>query len=216
MLEMLRQGGLTMVPLGLCSIVALAIIVERALALRRRHVIDPRVERVLEEYSGEMSAAPALVICRRARGPFARLMEEVIASRHLDNAQLLETMNSMGRRQIGTMERGLTVLEIIAGVSPLLGLLGTVLGIVTVFGAISVSGVGNPQVLSAGISKALVTTVAGLTIAIPAVACHALLSKRVDDLAAEMQERATSFIMKMHGPQRPCHAGSENNVRAFE
>lgn len=194
----LQQGGWTMVPLGLCSVVALAVAIERFLALRRRGVIDPRVERLIEEYRGEQSAEQAIMVCRRAHGPFARIIEEIIKARHLDNFELIETMNSIGRRQLGRLERGLTTLEIIAGISPLLGLLGTVLGIVTVFGAISVTGVGNPQVLSAGISKALITTVAGLTIAIPAVACHGLLSRRVEELAAEMHERATAFIMKLH------------------
>ena len=130
------------------------------------------------------------------------LLQEIKKAYVGNGYQLLETMNSMGRRQLSYLERGLIVLEIIAGVSPLLGLLGTVLGIVTVFGAISMSGVGNPQVLSAGISKALITTVAGLTIAIPALACHGLLSRRADDLAAEMHERATSFIMKLHALQQ--------------
>lgn len=198
---MLQSGGWTMVPLGLCSVAALAVIIERAFALRRARILDPRVVRVVEDYDGERSVNAALTTCRRARGPFARLVEEILKARQLNHFQLLETMNSMGRRQVSHMERGLTLLEIIAGVSPLLGLLGTVLGIVTVFGAISVSGVGNPQILSAGISKALITTVAGLTIAIPALACHGILSKRVDDFAAEMQERATAFIMKLHVTQ---------------
>ena len=106
-------------------------------------------------------------------------------------------MHAAGRTQVGTLERGLTVLEIITGISPLLGLLGTVLGMVTVFNAITAAGLGNPQVLSGGISKALVTTVAGLTVAIPALACHTWFSRRVDDLAVEMQDRATGFIAKL-------------------
>jgi biopolymer transport protein ExbB len=201
--EVVKQGGWTMLPLGLCSVAALAVVIERVFALRRARVIDPRIERLIEDYHGEDAAPPALALCRHARGPFARIIEEILKARHLDNFELLETMNSTGRRQLASLERGLTLLEIIAGVSPLLGLLGTVLGIVTVFGAISVSGVGDPRVLSAGISKALITTVAGLGIAIPAVAAHGLLAKRVDDLAAEMQERATAFIMKLHATRDP-------------
>jgi biopolymer transport protein ExbB len=196
--EVLRQGGWTMLPLGICSVAALAVAVERGFALRRARVIDPRILRLIEEYSGEVSATNALNLCRRSSGSFARIVEEILKTRHLDNFQLLETMNSIGRRQLNSLERGLTVLEIISGISPLLGLLGTVLGIVAVFGAISVSGVGNPQVLSAGISKALITTVTGLTVAIPALAAHGLLSRRIDDLASEMHERATTFIMKLH------------------
>jgi biopolymer transport protein ExbB len=96
---------------------------------------------------------------------------------------------------VGQLERGLTVLEMVAGVSPLIGLLGTVLGMVTMFSAITAQGTSNPQVVSGGISEALITTVGGLAVAIPAVAAHALLSRRVEQYAIEMQERATSFLV---------------------
>jgi biopolymer transport protein ExbB len=99
------------------------------------------------------------------------------------------------------LERGLTMLEIIANVSPLIGLLGTVLGMVTVFDAVTAQGLGNPQILAAGISQALITTIAGLCVAIPALAFHGIYSKRVDELSIEMQERATAFLAKLHTPE---------------
>jgi len=191
---MLVQGGWIMLPLLVCSLAAATIIIERCLALRRAAVFDPRALRIVDEYVGERSAEQAIAACRRAEGPFARMVEEILKTRHLDHAHALETMYATGRTQVGVLERGLTVLEIVANVSPLLGLLGTVLGMVTVFNAITAKGIGNPQVLSDGISKALITTVAGLCVAIPALAFHSWLSKRVDDFAAEMQDRATSFI----------------------
>jgi len=202
MLEMIRQGGWTMVPLGICSLFGLAIIIERTIALRRSAVIDPKVLRLMDQYSGNTSDEEAIVACRKARGPFARIIEEIIKSRHLDHTQIVEGMHATGRNQINTLERGLTLLEIIAGVSPLLGLLGTVLGMIAVFNAITAQGLGNPQVLSDGISKALVTTVTGLCVAIPAVAGYSWFSRRADDLASEMQERATAFIAKLEGLQR--------------
>jgi biopolymer transport protein ExbB len=110
----------------------------------------------------------------------------------------MQTMEAVGRTQVGVLERGLTLLEIIAGTSPLLGLLGTVLGMVTVFNAITLQGIGNPQVLSKGISQALITTVAGLCVAIPALASHSWLARRVDDLADEMHHRAAGFLGKVH------------------
>jgi len=201
-LNMLKQGGWPMIPLGLCSVAAAAIIIERCLALRHKNVIDPRVLRLLDDYSGENHADQAIVLCQRIRGPFARIVEEVIKARHLDHTETLATMHATGRTQVGILERGLTVLEIIAGVSPLLGLLGTVLGMVTVFNAITMQGIGNPQVLSDGISKALITTVAGLSVAIPALAFHSWLTRRVEELATEMQERVTAFIAKMHAMPR--------------
>ena len=197
MFQMISDGGFIMLPIALCSIIAVAIIIERSMSLRRHRVLDARVLRLLTEYRGEEHAQQAIITCQRSRGAFARIIEEVIRVRHLDHAQAIESMHAVGRTQVGRLERGLTVLEIVAGVSPLLGLLGTVLGMVTVFNAITSQGLGNPQVLSEGISKALITTVAGLCVAIPALAFHSLFTKRVEDLAAEMQDRATSFIVKL-------------------
>lgn len=194
-----------MIPLALCSLIALAIVLERAFALRRQRVIETRLLHALESYQGtdEADATRLLGLCRRSNTPFARIIEEVIKTRHLEHAQAIEVMHAIGRTQLGRLERGLTIVEIIAGISPLIGLMGTVLGMVTVFNAITAEGLGNPQVLADGISKALVTTVAGLCVAIPALAFHGIFSKRVEDLATEMQNHATGFIVKLQSVQRP-------------
>lgn len=200
--ELFRQGGWPMYPLILCSLATVTVVIERAFALRRDRVISPEVVRVLHEYGHDngTSFGHMLSICKHAHGGFARIAEELIRMRHLTHAQLLETMHAVGRAHVGRLERGLTLLEIIAGISPLIGLLGTVLGMVSVFDAITSDGLGNPQVLSAGISKALVTTIAGLCVAIPALTFHGIYSKRVDELAVEMQERATAFLAKLPAP----------------
>jgi len=187
-----------MVFIAFCSLAGLAIIIERFVMLRRKRILDPRVVALVDHSSESTPPEPALDIGRKARGPFARIVEEIIGARYLPDAQVVETLQATGRAQVGTMERGLTVLEIIANVSPLLGLLGTVLGMVAVFNAITIEGIGNPRVLSEGISQALITTVAGLIVAIPASAFHSWLSSRVDDMADEMHERATTFISKLH------------------
>lgn len=204
LVTMIQQGGWPMIPLGVCSLAALAIVLERAVALRRNKVIAPEIVRILHEFGIENGATPShsLAVCQRTPGAFARIAEELIQSRHLSHAQLLETMHAVGRVHVARLERGLTLLEIITGVSPLIGLLGTVLGMVTVFDAITSQGLGDPQILAAGISKALVTTIAGLCVAIPALAFHGIYSKRVDELAIEMQERATAFLARLHAPER--------------
>ncbi len=196
---MIVQGGWPMFPLGICSLAAVAIVIERWLALRRAIVIDPQAIRTIDGYRGETSAAAAIVVCQRAGGAFARIMVDVLQKRHLSHVQAIESLHAVGRTQVSLLERGLTALEIIAGISPLIGLLGTVLGMVEVFNAITAQGLGNPQVLSDGISKALITTVAGLCVAIPALAFHSIFAKRVEELATEMQDRATSFIVKLEG-----------------
>ncbi len=202
MIHTLVQGGWVMVPIGICSLVGLTIVIERLIALRRSVVIDPRLLRLIEEYSERTAPESAVAVCQRLRGPFARIIEECVKARHLEHDQVIETMHATGRTQVGILERGLTVLEIVAGVSPLLGLLGTVLGMIAIFNAITIKGTGNPQVLSEGIAEALITTVAGLSVAIPALAFHSWLSRRVEDYAIEMQERATTFILKLMAIQK--------------
>jgi biopolymer transport protein ExbB len=197
MFHTLIQGGWPMIPLALCALAGLTVVIERLVALRKAKVIDPVILQLLEEYSDRTVPDSAIKVCRRVPGPFARIIEECIQARRLEHVQLVETLHATGRTQVAQLERGLTLLEIIAGASPLLGLLGTVLGMITVFSAISREGIGNPQVLSSGISEALVTTVAGLCVAIPALAMHSWLSRRVDDFATEMQERATGFIIRL-------------------
>lgn len=196
--ETLRQGGWPMIPIGICSVVALTIILERLFVLRRGRIIEENIRRVIENYSGEESADTASRVCASARSPFARIVEEVLRNRYLDHTRAFTALETAGRTQVGRLERGLTVLEIVAGISPLLGLLGTTLGMVTVFDAIASEGVGNPQVLSDGISKALITTVAGLCVAIPSLAFHSFLSRRVEDLATEMHDRAVNFATRLH------------------
>ncbi len=197
-LDMLAQGGWPMIPLAGCSLVAVTIIIERAIALRRAAVIDVKVIRAIEEYAGEASAEGALQVCRSSSAALSRIVEEVLRLRHLNPAQVREAMYAAGRVQAGRLERGLTLLEIIAGISPLIGLLGTVLGMLTVFNTITAHGIGDPQVLSSGISKALITTIAGLCVGIPALACHSWFSKCVDDLTTEMQGHITRLITKLH------------------
>lgn len=195
--EFLRQGGWPMVPLAICSIAALTVVLERALALRRTRVVPPAIVDLLTLYRGEGSAEAALQSCRRSKSPLGKLIEQLILRRSLDYVHVMETVNSAGRREVEKLERGLLVLEIVAGISPLIGLLGTVLGMVTVFDAITAEGLGNAQVLSEGISKALVTTVAGLSVAIPALAFHSVYTRRVESLSIELQDHATAFVSRL-------------------
>ncbi|MCX5769963.1 MAG: MotA/TolQ/ExbB proton channel family protein, partial [Candidatus Hydrogenedentes bacterium] len=134
-LGMLRDGGVCMVPLGACSLAAATIIIERALALRKDSVMEPHILRLVRDYNGEKSAESCVMSCRRSGRPLARVIEEVLQTRHLEHSQAIEAINATGRSQVARLERGMTMLEIIGIVSPLLGLLGTVLGMVDVFSA---------------------------------------------------------------------------------
>lgn len=200
-IELLEKGGWPMIPLAVCSVAGLAVVLERFIALRRKRVIPDAVVDIVSLYQGDGSVQSSLEVCRNRDSAFGRLIEVMIASRNLDHHQMIEVLHSNGRKEVEKLERGLLVLEIIAGISPLIGLLGTVLGMVTVFDAITAYGLGDAQVLSDGISKALITTVAGLSIAIPALAFHSYFSKQVDSLAIEMQERAVGLVTKLTSMQ---------------
>ena len=195
--EFLEQGGWPMIPLGLCSVAALTVIFERLFALRRGRNIPRTVISVMDLYQGESSIQGAIQACRHSNSPLARVIEELILARKHDYVHIMEALNAIGRREVERLERGLLVLEVVAGISPLIGLLGTVLGMVTVFDAISAGGLGDAQVLSAGISEALVTTITGLIVGIPALAFHSFFSKRVDSIAIEIQDLATAFVPKL-------------------
>ena len=203
MLQYWEQGGWPMIPLLVCSLAALAIIIERVFALRRSRVLSPYIVDMIETYQGEGSAQSAAEISRRRGGPLGRIVESMLRARRLDRSHLIETMYAAGRSELVGLERGLIVLEIVAGISPLIGLLGTVLGMVTVFDAISQEGIGDPQVLSEGISQALITTVAGLLVAIPALAFHSLLTKRAEILAIELHEWSTAFLTRIDPTTSP-------------
>lgn len=191
-----------MIPLALCSIAAVAIVIERLLALRRPRVLNERLVERVERYRGQEPLDSVLHACAVEGGPLAHIIEEVARVKDQDASHQIETINAAGRREVEKMERGLVVLEIVANISPLIGLLGTVLGMVTVFDAITAQGLGNPQVLSAGISKALVTTVAGLCVAIPALAFHSYLSKQVQSYAIDMHDLATAFAATLRDMAR--------------
>ncbi len=197
-IEFLQQGGWPMIPLGICSIAGLTVILERLFALRRVRSIPPPIIGLIDLYQGEESVESSIQACRHSRSALARVVEEMILSRKQGYTHLVESLNATGRREVERLERGLIVLEVVAGISPLIGLLGTVVGMVTVFDAITTEGLGNAQVLSAGISKALITTVAGLSVGIPALAFHSYLSRCVESIAIEMQELTTAFAAKLN------------------
>jgi len=200
--ELARQGGWPMIPLGLCAIAAMTVIFERALALRRSKIVPENIAELASRYNGDTTADDTLRACRQSSSSLARIVESLVLARRQSHAQLAEALNVTGRREVERLERGLMTLEIVAATSPLLGLLGTVLGMVTVFNAINTEGLGNAQVLSGGISEALITTVTGLIVAIPALAFYSYFNKRVESFANEMQEIGTMFIARLVDGQR--------------
>ncbi len=201
-LTFLEQGGWTMYALGFCSLVALTLIIERGVALRRGRVLPRKLLAGVHACRATKDIDAVEALCVRSASPLARLIEEVAAMKALNHSQAVERMHAIGHSQVARLDRGLTLLEIVAAISPLLGLLGTVLGMVEVFDAVTVAGLGDPQILTDGIAKALSTTVAGLCVAIPALAFHSIYTKRIETFATEMQDAATAFLVILHAPDQ--------------
>lgn len=196
-MHMIYQGGWVMVPLGFCSVLALAIILERLISLRKDKIMPGEIVERISNVKTEKELEILMTLCRTKRSPLNVLIEEIIRHKHEPKDTLLEHIQVVGRTQVSLLERGLTLLQIIAVISPLLGLLGTVLGMVDIFNVITVGGIGNPQMLAQGISKALITTVAGLVIAIPSLVAYHLFLRRVEELAVALNELSVSFLSKV-------------------
>lgn len=197
--DFISKGGIVMYPLMLCSIVGLAIIIEKALSLRRRKVIIPEVVSVLDNIKGPGDVSLALSICEKHKGPFANIIRVGLENQTLNREDLKELLNDQGRQEVHQLERGMVLLETVAAVAPLLGLLGTVTGILDVFNVISVMGIGQATALSRGISEALITTIVGLSIGIPAVVVYNIFSNKAESLILEIEKYSALLLSKVTG-----------------
>lgn len=189
-----------MIPLLLTSIVSLAFILERALALRRQHVIPHAVVEAIETWNSDR-LTELRQLCEQYPSSLSRLV--LTAVDHLnwpksDNVMLLQTR---ARHEISRLERGLVVLEMIVGVAPLLGLMGTIHGLMVLFHDLAAAGAGNAVVLARGISIALNTTLTGLAIAIPSLVAWSYFSKKVENLAIEMENLLDEFLRRIYRQQ---------------
>lgn len=189
MYETLVAGGPVMAPIGLLSLVALAVFLERLWSLRRGNVAPAGFLREFFALVSQERLDDALTLCRSRDVAASRILEAALASRVRTRSALKERLEEVGRREAAELERWVPVLGTIASVSPLLGLLGTVLGMIVTFQAIQAQG-GAADVghLAGGISQALVTTFAGLTVGIPALMANRYLLARVDSLLLELEE----------------------------
>jgi len=195
--DFLAKGGIIMIPLFLCSITGLAIIIEKFISLRRRKVIVPEVVSVLENVKEANDLGLAVSICEKHNGPFANIIRISLENNGLPREDIKETLLDQGRQEVHQLEKGLGMLETVAGIAPLLGLLGTVLGILKVFKVISVMGVGQAAALAGGISEALITTIAGLFIGIPALVAYNYFTSRAAALVLEIEKYSNRLLNKI-------------------
>jgi len=200
MLEIVKAGGWLMVPILLCSVIAVAIVLERIWALRRSRVV-PRglLLTVCEQAQGAGPGGGVQLQRLRARSPLGQVLAAGLAAQDHSREVMKETIEETGRRVAHELERFLNTLGTIAMITPLLGLLGTVVGMIEVFNVITEIGVGSPRDLAGGISQALVTTAAGIGVAIPTLIFHRYFRGRVDELVIEMEMEAVKLVEVIHG-----------------
>jgi biopolymer transport protein ExbB len=193
-LEIIYAGGWLMAPIILCSVLSLAITAERFWALRRSNVIPPGVGQQVEDWAARHELDQRHIDQLRSGSAMGRVLAAALANRHRSRDRIKEAVEDTGRHVVHQLERFLNTLGTIAGISPLLGLLGTVIGMIKVFSAIMAHGVGNANQLAGGISEALITTAAGLTVAIPSFFFYRYFKGRVGAYVVSMEEEAINLI----------------------
>jgi biopolymer transport protein ExbB len=197
--EIVKSGGWLMLPIILCSIASLGIVIERFWSLQKKKVMPDYLMRQILQLHKEQKLNLADLNKLRKSSPLGRILAAGLVNRQHDKDVMKEAIEEVGRQVVHELERYLNTLGTIASITPLLGLLGTVIGMIKVFSVIVTAGVGDPGVLAGGISEALVTTAAGLTVAIPSLMFHRYFSGLIDQLVIGMEEQALKLVEIIHG-----------------
>ncbi|MDA3814211.1 MAG: MotA/TolQ/ExbB proton channel family protein [Candidatus Cloacimonetes bacterium] len=195
--EFLQKGGYLMIPLAICSVLSLAVIIDKLLNLRTKKIIVPEIKSVVTSLTSEDDITLALSVCDQHKGVLSNLMKLVLQHKGTTYLAMRNELSDNGRQEVRVLEKGLVILETIAAVTPILGLLGTVVGMIKVFNVISVQGVGEASALSGGISEALITTAAGLTVGIPALIFYNYFSKKTEDLILDIENISNNLLKKI-------------------
>lgn len=199
MFELVKSGGWLMLPIIACSIAALGIVIERFWSLQRIKVMPEYLMKQILQLHKENKLNLADINKLRKSSPLGRILAAGLVNRKHDKDVMKEAIEEVGRQVVHELERYLNTLGTIASISPLLGLLGTVIGMIKVFSVIVTAGVGDPGVLAGGISEALITTAAGLSVAIPSLIFHRYFSGLIDQLVIGMEEQALKLVEVIHG-----------------
>ena len=203
MYEIVKAGGWLMLPIIACSIVALAITIERFWTLQKERVTPKYLAAKIWQWSKDGKLDENRILQIRKSSPLGRILAAGLLNQNYDREIMKESIEETGRHVAYELQRFLNTLGTIAAISPLLGLLGTVIGMIQVFSVITNVGVGDPGELAGGISKALITTAAGLTVAIPSLFFVRYFRRKVDGLIVGMEEEAIKLVEVMHGERNP-------------
>jgi biopolymer transport protein ExbB len=209
LLDLIQRGGWVMYPILCCSLAALAIIMERIWSLRRAKVAPRNLIYSVNDLLAKRQYQEAAFLCQEGLTAAERLVRQAL--KMIGHSRLLfkDVMEETGRREAIFLGSHLELLGVIAAVSPLLGLLGTVSGMINAFGAVAQVGMGNPGLLAGGIGQALLTTAAGLVVAIPAMVINRLLLNRVEVLTGDLEDLAADLLESLAAPDTPILAAQK-------
>ncbi len=201
-MEWLAGGGPIMIPLFICSVLALAVILERAINIRKDRIIRPELVDVINAIRGPEDVQIVFARCNAIKGPFSNIIKRTISNNHLSREEKVLDIQVAGRQEARSLERMLIVLEVVTAIAPLLGLLGTVLGMSQVFDVISEVGLGQTKAFSGGIAQALRTTIIGLSVAIPSLIAYSSFDRKVDNLILEMEKYSMLLLNKLYSTEK--------------
>ncbi|MFP6798602.1 MAG: MotA/TolQ/ExbB proton channel family protein [Pseudomonas sp.] len=199
MWELVKAGGWMMLPIILCSIAAAGIIAERLWTLRPSRITPPNLLGQVWKWIKDKKLNNQKLKELRANSPLGQILAAGLANSKHGREIMKECIQEAAGRVIHDLERYLNALGTIAGIAPLLGLLGTVLGMIEIFSSFMGSGMANAALLAGGISTALITTAAGLMVAIPALFFHRYLQRRIDELVIGMEQEAIRLVEVVQG-----------------
>lgn len=202
MLELVIKGGMFMYPIIFCSVVALAVFIERLWILRRKHIIPDEFIHQVRELLRKQKISEAIFLCQNDESSIAKIFLAGLRSAQKGMWLVKEAIEERGSREAQILEKNVGILSTIANLTPLLGLLGTVSGMIKTFNAISVHGIGNPAPLAGGIAEALITTATGLCVAIPTLVCYRFLKDKANSLIFEMEENSIKLVDLMENFSR--------------
>ncbi len=191
------KGGIIMIPIAVLSVLGLAVVIEKLYSLRQSRVINREIINTIDQIQSPADVPMAIRTCERYNSPFANIIRTGLEEAGEPLAVVRQAMEDTGRREVKRLERFLVVLETVAGASPLLGLLGTVLGMIDVFSVISVQGVGQTGRLAGGIAEALITTASGLSIGIPALVLYNFFDSRVQGYVVKIDGHAHELLKRI-------------------
>jgi biopolymer transport protein ExbB len=208
-LELIKAGGLLMWPIMICSVISLAIIIERFWSLQQKRITPKHLVAQVWQWAKVGHLDKKRIQDLRASSPLGRILAAGLVNRSHEREVMKESIEEVGRHVAHSLERFLNTLGTIASISPLLGLLGTVIGMIKVFAVITTHGVGDASILAEGISEALLTTAAGLSVAIPTLMFHRYFRGKVDELVMTMEQEALKMVEVMQGLRENEYASSE-------